>query len=626
MSAFSSPRLTSEQRADFFNVKSLLQSKQFKGKKDEELVLALYDYFTSQVNGTYHGWDMLESKGNPTTRGVVTDAVKLLNVYGFLICGQMANVLYRFYTEAGFKARQFSAPGHSLCEVFYAGKWHFLDFDMWTWFRNKEGEIASAYELTTDARELIYVSENKSNPCNLPDRNLDDYSNMFSNAVVEDGDIASTWPDHCAKAHTMDFYLRPGESIERSEVPQGRHHMPDRFVTLMKNYASKGVEAWKGYPEERYPPFRTYANGKLIYSPKLNSAYKDYSVGVWQSEGVELLETGLKSISGINSYASFRIQSPYVMCGKPTVKGDHVQSSDGVNLLIAGEGEIKLFINTSEKEWDCVAKFNGSFEESIDITESFDGRYEGVIKFELSEGACLKEFTFEAFLQMAAISLPQLVKGDNKLSVGSKDHYGLKTTPLHMPIDFREGKLLESRLHSSRNCLIKEERPGWLGLYQEDDQQSFDAVFKFEMPANRRAAWFYVYASIKEVPVGDPEKSASIYWSLNDQDWNLLTERNISQSHSNWDCCLDGEFKCEEATATIYFKLVSEKNACSFHCFSHLLEENLSDAKLIIEHEWKEEGEKKNFTHNGDSSEYSIHCDMVPSDHSFKMIHENELF
>ena len=154
MIALSSPRIVGTNRADFFDIHTFLQFKEFKGKSGEELVLAIYDYLTDTIDGSYHYWPMDDLVETPEIRGYSTDPIKILNTFGWAVCGQMAAILYAIYTAAGLPARVYSIPGHTLCEVFYDNSWHHLDVDMWTWFKNDAGHIASAYELSQDTNRL----------------------------------------------------------------------------------------------------------------------------------------------------------------------------------------------------------------------------------------------------------------------------------------------------------------------------------------------------------------------------------------------------------------------------------------------------------------------------------------
>ena len=64
----SSPRVLGQYRPDYHSIDTLLKSPQFAGKQGESLALALYDFFTSHVDGTYHFWPSDERPGHPRDR------------------------------------------------------------------------------------------------------------------------------------------------------------------------------------------------------------------------------------------------------------------------------------------------------------------------------------------------------------------------------------------------------------------------------------------------------------------------------------------------------------------------------------------------------------------------------
>lgn len=196
-----SPRVVSETRPDYYSLETLLAASRFRGRQGEALALALYDYFTSTVDGTWHGWPANEREGEPVGWGDVSDPVKLLNAYGWMICGQCAEMLQGLYHSAGLPSRIRGLPGHNVCEVFYDGNWHVLDVDMWTWFRATGGHLAGVDELGRDSRALILENSRRSDPCDLPDRDLRDYAKMYEKA----GTKASIFPFWATRAHTMDY-------------------------------------------------------------------------------------------------------------------------------------------------------------------------------------------------------------------------------------------------------------------------------------------------------------------------------------------------------------------------------------------------------------------------------------
>lgn len=612
MISANSPRIVGKNRADFTDIESFLKFEKFKNKKNEELILAIYDYLTSTVDGSYHWWDMEEDKGDPSVKGRVIDSVKLFNVYGWLICGQMAYSLCRIYTSAGFKARMFGAPGHTISEVYYENSWHFLDVDMWTWFKNKNNTIASAYELSQNANELILENKNKSNPCNLPDRSLKGYAEMFNELATADGDIDTVGPDFFIQAHTMDFHLRPGESMSRSVKALGRFHLPTRFLPMIKR--NGGNNEWKGHPSERYAPFRTYGNGQWKYEPQLSNNYLDFEIGVWEKMGVTQNDRGLIG----NGYAIFRILSPYVFCGISKIDNNTISSSNGVFINLKGKGAISLEINNSENEWVKIKSWETEFEETLDVTEIFDGRYHALIKIIQKDKSVLEKFGFEGYIQTAPMAIPRLSKGQNDFTVLSQDKLGLNTIPYHMPIDFRENKGLEKRMLTCKNGEVKIERPGWLGIFPVDTTKPVQVEFKFQMPTNKKMAWCYVYAIIKETKYKSAKGFAKIEYSEDGSAWQVLSSREISQTKLHWDCSLDGQVKFNNPISEIFFRITSDTNISGFHCYGHL-EAKPHQGELKIKHHWKEGEESKSFDAPAGKNSYSFICEKDASEHEIAL-------
>lgn len=609
-----SPRVVGTNRADFTDVESFLKFKEFNGKKDEELILAIYDYLTSKIDGTYHWWDMEESKGEPTMKGRVIDPVKLWNVYGFMICGQMATVLYRIYTTAGYKARQFGAPGHSISEVYYDGSWHFLDVDMWTWFKNKNNKIASAYELCRNSFELIVENSNKSNPCNLPDRTLKGYAEMFHELGqnTKGEDIDTVWPDYSIQSHTMDFHLRPGESIMRSTEALGRYHLPNRFIPMINR--SSLQNEWKGHPSERYAPFRTYGNGIWIYEPNLSNQFQDYQVGVWETNNISASKQGLIGVG----YSIFRMLSPYVFCGKPKLENNIITTADGVFISLKGKGVVTLQISNPENEWIPIREFTGDFDEKLDVTEIFDGRYHALIKIIQMPNSLVEKFKFEGYIQTAPMAIPRLEKGDNQFSVLGNDRFGQKTIPFHMPVDFRENKGLSDKILNCVNGVVQVERPGWLAIFKQDPISPVQATFKFDLPIDKKLAWCYIHASIKETRWGGEKGFAKIELSEDGVQWQNICSREISQTKLYWDCSLESYTQFKTPLSFIYFRITSDTNISGFHCFGHILEPE-HKGKLQITHNWQEGLQVRSFSAPEDKPSYSFNCMETPSKHSITM-------
>lgn len=620
-----SPRVVGTARADFYSMETLLASPPFAGKQGEELALAIYNYFTSQVDGTYHFWSPEENLGEPRLRGQVYDPIKYLNAYGWMLCGNHATLLYALYTSAGLRARQFGLPGHSVCEVYYEGAWHFLDIDMWTWFRNSTGQIASAYELAKNSKALIVDNRFKSNPCNLPDRDLTDYADMYAAAPVIDAEhrIKGIWPPCTWRRHCMDFQLRPGETLIRSQVAGGRFPFPASWKPSLTSVAKE----WKGCPSERYTPFRTYGNGRWVYAPNLSSTYDDFAMGTWSREGLHQDKDGVTG----SGTATLRIQSPYPFCGIPDASGDRIRHHDGVWLDIAGTGPVVFEVNTAEGAWEPVfeSMSTGNFKQRLDITQTLAERYNCLIRLTLGEKARLKSLSFDGTILTAPISLPRLAEGANRMELHCLDQHHLCTVPWTQIVDFRATADLAAQAIRIDNGIAQPAAKGWQKLAPHHASDPVRAVFRVEAPGSRKFAWFWVHATVDEVPAGQGPKSALMEWSADGKAWSPFAVQRIVSSDMEWDLNVDGEvLLAPDSLGPVWLRLTSDTAIGGFEYYGHLDAGHAHSSELRIIHRWTEDGQAKQFEVPLGRSAYDIACGKNPTGHTIEMnlpslVHEN---
>ena len=474
-----SPRVIGQQRADFYSLDTLLASPQFAGKKGEALVLAIYDYFTSTVDGTYHFWSPDETRGIPRQRQRVDDPIKLVNAYGWMLCGQHAALQFAIFRAAGFQARQYGMPGHNLCEVFYDGRWHALDVDMWTWFRTPEGHIAGAAELQQNAHALIVENKNKSKPCNLPDRTLEGYAEMYDEAKQTGFFEKNIQPPWSTRGHSMDFHLRPGETLIRSQSNEGCFLMPQEWKKSMQKFNKE----WHGKPIERYEPFRTFGNGHWIYQPNLSSAFRDVELGTWERHGLEQTDRGLTGTGSI----TFRIQSPYPFCGIPDWSGERIKYAHGVSVTTGG-GAAQIEIDDGEGRWTTVQPpLMGAGDMSTDVTDLLASRYECLVRITKNGGLPLTGFTFRACIMTAPLTLPRLVEGENPMELRCGDSHGQCTVPWTRIVDFRSSANVSAQFERIENGEIKPFVPGWQMIEARGGKPA-QAVLRFDAPAGRSFA------------------------------------------------------------------------------------------------------------------------------------------
>lgn len=610
MSLTHSPRVVGTLRPDFHSLETFLEGPAFKGKQGEDLVLALYNYLTSKQDGTYHFWPTNEGEGNPRKRRSVTDPVKLLNAYGWAICGQNSWMMDGLYRAAGMPSRQLGLPGHSLCEVYYDGRWHILDIDMWTWFRTPEGHVASGAELAQNAHQLILENENKSAPCNLPDRSLENYAAMYDKTEVKDGELTCFWPRFAIRGHTMDFRLRPGETLIRSQRRHGRIHMSKDWVKSTETFSSE----WVGHPRERYAPHRTYGNGRWIYAPVLGAGFVDVDEGLWEPSDLSRRDDGL----GGPGSATFRILSPYPFCGIPQYDTDGATHSDGVTIEVDGQGEIRVEVTDAEGNWREVIAENGSVEARADISQMMCARYECLLRFTLGEGALLKSFRFDGYTMTAPISLPRLVEGENQMELRAGDKLQRQTVPWTHVLDFRENADLPSQCAAIENATAESYNNGMQALVPKGNKPA-SATVRLTAPAGRPIAWLYVAAIVSEGPSEESVKKASIEWSADGETWQQFAEDEITNTPNDWDCTVTGEVVFPEERSEVLVRVISATAISGLEFYGHVVEQAQSAYPLEVVHSWQEGGEGKSFAAPVGKTSYSFECGVDPRGHTIEM-------
>ena len=525
-----------------------------------------------------------------------------------MICGQNASMLQRLYHTAGLKTRLYNPGGHVLCEVFYDDAWHVLDIDMWTWFRNSQGQIASAFELASNPQDLILNNQDKSDPCNLPDRSLETYAKMYEGCPRDENDITPVDPHWSIRAHCMDFHLRPGETLIRSQEAKGYFHLGKNWLPLLKKHASE----WHGFPIERFEPFRSYGNGRWIYTPNLSADYADFSEAAFSSD----LTQNADGLVGPGS-ATIKIASPYLFCGKPEINGVTACHRNGCWIEASGDGSVSIEVSNAAGEWVPVLEAKNSFDEKKDISDTLSGRYNCLIRVQLGEHSSLNCFNFDGRILTAPMSLPRLETGDNELTIQTGDQFGLNTVPCPDWVDFRKDTAMSQHWESADNATVKAAGEHWQKIAPKE-QGPVSVVWKFSAPGDKAFAWAYVHATVKEGPRNEVQKNARLEWRTGDTDWQTLTSNKITNTEKAWDSTLDADLRIEKPAHSVWIRLTSDTAISGMEWHGHTLEADNEDPLEVVHH-WQENEKECSFTAPSGKTAYLINCGKNPQNHSISM-------
>ncbi|KKM24881.1 hypothetical protein LCGC14_1600630, partial [marine sediment metagenome] len=144
------PRVLSPQRADAYSMKTFAEFHRWKDLTGDAKVWEIYKYLADRKSGIFPmGAGAWEGKDVMYDYGYIRDPVKMINVYTAGYCDMLGPTMEGIMKGMGIgPARTVNLPdiSHVVCEVFYDGKWHYLDLDLRAVFRRPDGTLASMAE------------------------------------------------------------------------------------------------------------------------------------------------------------------------------------------------------------------------------------------------------------------------------------------------------------------------------------------------------------------------------------------------------------------------------------------------------------------------------------------------
>lgn len=474
----------------------------------------------------YHipGWAYEEPGGE------VLDPIKLVNTYGFGLCYQDAPLLQAVWQAGGFQhARVWFLTGHTVAEVFYEGQYHYYDSDMMGYTTvgsgsYKTSRVASVSQLSKDRNILLSKLESPSKvlpgAVDSPWYNAD----VRASAIGDLADLFSSSDDNYAFAfnryshgHTMDFVLRPGESMVRF------YRQPDAAVRYLP-YRTDG-KTWQEFT-------RDYNSSLLVKNgPKSEKDTRRWSTGVIEYRPMEVVAV---QVSPGVLQAEYSMPSPYVILG----------AKFSMTLSLAGADQ-QIGVETSTDgghTWAAASSKRGPFAglwEVLPATilqtdhgtlNAVSGSYGYLVRITLRGGTGafgqhVTGLALASTFQFNPRTLPAVVAGENVLNYSAS-----KEVRREIPVQAANATMFATR--ASNASYVSQDGQGYL---RNTDGQTAEMVFKLEpggdggltgvdvggrfLDLSQGLAPDKLTAEVRKVPpwpakASEPQ-TASIDWSLN---------------------------------------------------------------------------------------------------------------
>jgi len=359
-------------------------------KTNDEKAIALYEW----LHNTIFHW-AYPTEPAPQSVG----PLKVINAYGWGLCGGQHTVLKALYETAGWECRYvgWSNPGHTTIEVKYDDRWHYFDVFLKCYFWTKDRKtIASQEEIAADPSIVLdAVKEGRAARQHLccGDSEQGVISGCKSRRVVGNskGWASVTWRD---QNYSPLVNMPAGSMLRLSWNAE-----PDGFAVKGKppqhGCGLKDIRGDKvlGPIAEHYGP-RNWSNGTFLYEPDFskNAALADIELQNARAQDGKIVATGGKGV------AIFRAALPY-----PYVRAKVATTFEG------GDGTVTVSTDAG-KTWKTVA--------GPDISDIVRQRYDVFIKVEFP--AALTKFSLQALIEHNRGAQPFLYHGRNVVTVSAE--------------------------------------------------------------------------------------------------------------------------------------------------------------------------------------------------------------
>jgi len=603
-----SPRVVSPHNADAYSMKTFRQFHRWRDLQGDELAWEVYKYLVDTRTGVFHVNEVLEGPDALSEYRTVRDPVKIINVYGYAYCAILGPVMAGVWQDMGQgKARTLTLPGwsHVLAEVFYDGRWHYLDLDVRAAFRRPDGSLASMAEARQDAS--LWQGRG---PLFFPNDPLDKTRQVYQETAVHH------YHGFNQSGHTMDFVLRQGETLTRWWKPQGGRwaHPPEyNRVDWLRRLIEKDPRGPK--PNHRHFTVHNYANGRFVYRPNLTSKSSDFADGVYDSRNVQPGDRGLTLKQPGEGYAVFEVRTPYVivpLVGNLDTIDDDCEAS--VVEIDAAGASLSISLDNG-LTWSDVSV--ASWPATVDLTPQVSGTYGYLLKIALTGRpgeAAVRRLGITTWVQVAPAALPSLRQGTNRMEYRTGDHHGLKTRVIEVRSRARYPEELLKYLV---------EPPEDYDPSRKTHRIHGPITAKVQAPPGTQIAWFCAAGSFRthQQEAARNTRNTIAYAADRPEGFREIYRADVPTDTQHWHYNAYREVRPDQRAERLFVRYVGDPAVNNFQVYAHCLDDGRESAGPVsITHAWTEGGRARSKTVSlrGPGS-YEIVAERDPTDESIEM-------
>lgn len=418
------------------------------------------------------------------------------------------------------------------------------------------------------------------------------------------------WTVQPLRGQTMDFVLRPGETLIRSQRCEGLFPGPAHGLSNARALHVKANSA----THTNDAACRTCGHGRWIYEPNLRVGYMDFAAGVRDRRGITQTAEGLRGAG----QCTIPFVSTYPFVSRPDIADGTQVCQEGALITLCASGDVKIEVSDPYGLWTPVPVQATNAEETINIGPLLEARCAFDIRLTLGANARVSKFRFEGFLLTAPMTIPRLDEGLNVMTMKTKDTYGLATVPYEIIPDFRQHAAVPLDQQAAiRNGAL---RPG-SGIWQLIAPQAkgtVRATFRFEAPAGEAFAWFYVRVFVIGTATGTPSH-VKLDWSGNGGVFRSLAAIVDNTASLCRGGCLDAEQILDQPGPTVQVRVTSSVPISGLEFVGHLDRGAALATHPEVTHRWIEGRAERLFRAPSSADRYYFRCGPKPTGHMVEM-------
>jgi len=600
-------RVISEHTADTTDLKRFRQFSAWKDKTGNDLALAVWKYLCGYETGLYHFNEILEGPDPFDEYATVRDPLKILNVYNMGYCGLFGPVLDGIFQGVGFdQGRSFGVElwRHCATEVFYDDAWHYFDVDVRGVLLDANGTVVSLDKARRN-RDLWVDPPARIEPFFPKDHDKNKVFEIYRDSKIH---YYYRW---FQGTHTMDFYLRQGETFTRWWTPQGGrwHHLPRynraKWVKDLIQTEPVGMK-----PNHRDFTGWNHGNGLFHYAPNLSDASTDFEDGVYTVKNLAPGKDGLRLVEKGDGEVIFEVFTPYIIVAQINNLDNITDDAEASVVTLQALLPVSVSVSLDHGlTWQSVNNVKANEKATMDLTRIVKGTYGYLLKLNTtgSKGAAaIRSLVIDTWVQVAPISLPRLKKGKNHLRYETGDRYGLATVPMLVNPNTADPKDLQK---------YAVELPADYDPLRNTCRIRGEIILRLAAPAGMKIKWFTVGATFRTHQGQQAKKTDNriAYAVGRPENFKEIYKSTVPTWVNHWRCSWDTDVVLDEPSEEVYVRYTGDPGLNTVRACLHLLAERPPRTFVRIVHGYRINGQLNRKTVDvRRPMSYTVQCDGQP--------------